>query len=101
VSLANQDASLFRNLFLRQRAALERCIGRAKGAVCALVGAAIGDVKRREEDQPRSVDVFLDLLGRREDLLEQFGTLDKGQRSNFIHRKPAHLACFGQQFADL
>ena len=101
VALADQDASLFRNLFLRERAALEISVCRAESAVRALVRAAVGDVKRREQDQPRSVNLFLDLLCRREDFSKQLRTFDKGKAGYFLHGKPVHLARFHQQFTDL
>ena len=60
VALADEDARLFGDLFLRERAARERGVGGAEGAVGALVRAAIGNIERREEDQPRAVDLLLD-----------------------------------------
>ena len=71
MALADEMAHFLRDLLLGQRPPLELSISGAEGAVQAVVGAQVGDVQRREDDEAAAVDSLLHALGGGEERVQK------------------------------
>ena len=88
------------DLVLGEGAALELLVAHAEGAVEAVVLAEVRDVERREQHETLAIDVLLDGARRGEQLGEQLGVADRGQRRDLVELETLGLGGLGEDLAD-
>ena len=76
VPLGDQNLRLPLDLFDGQRLTGDLLVALAEGAVEAVVHAEVGDVEGGEENEPTTVNLVLDKVGRLEDLLQESGIFE-------------------------
>ena len=95
-----QNLHFFSDLIHRQSDSVEFHIITPESAIQTIIGAEIGNIKRREQNKAVAVNILFDFVGCLPDQGDELVILSLKKYSNFFRRETFEFLGFGYNFPD-